>query len=191
MKKLILPLILLGIGIVNCNSLNYSSSCIHKKGKATESVDSVYSDSIPNVYMSVINEYSPERKGVGHSEYFLYDITGDNFPELWISHGNCEADTKLTVYTNENGKIRQILSGEGGHSDYFVFNGKLVSVMCNTGAGTVIIYKYNKGKISEQAIEFSTWNDDGKALSDDIQTNKILDYWENNYDKYISLIPID
>ena len=62
--------------------------------------------------------------------------------------------------------------------------------MCNTGSGVVITYQYDKGRIVDKAIEFSMWNDE-KALSDDGRTNKILEYWKNNCDKYINLKSID
>lgn len=192
MSKTILSFIILVIGIESCDyhNSNTSGSGISETEILAESVEFVPSDSFPNMYLSVIDEYSVESKGTIHSEYFLYDITGDSIPELWVSSGSCEADTQLTIYTNENGKTRQIYIGDGGHSDYFVFNGELVCVMCNTGSGVVITYQYNKGRIVDKAIEFSMWNDE-KALSDDGRTNKILEYWENNCDKYINLKTIE
>lgn len=192
MSKTILSFIILVIGIENCDyhNSNTSGPGIPETETLSESVEFVPSDSLPNMYLSVIDEYSVESKGTSHSEYFLYDISGDSIPELWVSSGSCDADTQLTIYTNENGKTRQIYNGDGGHSDYFVFNGELVCVMCNTGSGAVITYQYDKGRIVDKAIEFSMWNDE-KAMSDDGRTNKILEYWENNCDKYINLKSID
>ncbi len=192
MSKTILSFIILVIGIESCDShnSNTSGSCISETETLAESVEFVPSDSLSNMYLSVIDEYSVESKGTRHAGYFLYDITGDSIPELWVISGSCEADTQLTIYTNENGKTRQIYNGVGGHSDYFVFNGELVCVMCNTGSGAVITYQYDKERIVDKTIEFSMWNDE-KALSDDGRTNKILEYWENNCDKYINLKSID
>lgn len=192
MSKTILSFIILVIGIESCvsHNSNTSGSGISETETLAEYVEFVPSDSIPNLYLSVIDEYSVESKGTIHSEYFLYDITGDSIPELWVSSGSCEANTQLTIYTNENGKTRQIYNGDGGHSDYFVFNGELVCVMCNTGSGAVITYQYDKERIVDKTIEFSMWNDE-KALSDDGRTNKILEYWENNCDKYINLKSIE
>lgn len=192
MSTTILSLIILVIGTESCDShnSNTSGSGISETETLAESVEFVPSDSLSNMYLSVIDEYSVESKGTRHSEYFLYDISGDNIPKLWVSSESCEADKQLKIYTNENGKTRQIYNGGGGHSDYFVFNGELVCVMCNTGSGAVITYQYDKGRIVDKASEFSMWNDE-KALSDDGRTNKILEYWENNCDKYINLRSID
>lgn len=192
MSKIILLFSILVIGIESCDSHNSNTpgSGISETETLAESVEFVPLDSLSNMYHSVIDEYSVESKVTRYSEYFLYDITGDSIPELWVCSGSCEADTQLTIYTNENGKTRQIYNGDGGHSDYFVFNGELVCVMCNTGSGAVITYQYDKERIVDKTIEFSMWNDE-KALSDDGMTNKILEYWENNCDKYINLKSID
>ena len=192
MNRSILQLIVLEIVTVSCGSHNSKNSELQKKETEPAATESISPNLLPAMYQSVIDEYStPEYEGMNHTEYFLYDITGDDTPELWISTGSCEADTRLRVYTKDEKKIRLIYDGDGGHSDYFVFNGELVCVMCNTGSGVVITYKYDDRAITDHAVEFSTWNDDGTALSGDSLTNKQLEYWENNYDKYIIMKSID
>ena len=103
MSKTILSFIILVIGIESCDShnSNTSGSGISETETPAESVELVPSDSLSNMYHSVIDEYSAESKGNRYSEYFLYDITGDSIPELWVSSGSCEADTQLTIYTNK------------------------------------------------------------------------------------------
>lgn len=192
MNRPILQLIVLGIVTVSCGSHNSKNSELQKTVTEPVAIESISPNSLPAIYQSVIDEYSSlEYQEMSHSEYFLYDITGDGVPELWISTGICEADIRLKVYTNDRKKPRLIYDGDGGHSDYFVFNGELVCVMCNTGSGVVITYQYDDGIITEHAVEFSTWNEDGTALSGDSLTNKQLEYWENNYDKYIIMKSID
>jgi len=97
-----------------------------------------------------------------HSEYFLYDITGDGDPELWVKCGTCEADIDLWVYASENGNVRKILSDYGGHTDFFINEGAVGSITCNTGSGYVSLYKYKNSKIEVKSVEFSTWNDEGE-----------------------------
>ncbi len=97
-----------------------------------------------------------------HAEYFLCDITGDGEPELWIKCGSCEADIDLWVYSSENGNVRKILSDYGGHTDFFINEGSVGSITCNTGSGYVSSYKYNNGKIKVKTAEFSTWNEEGE-----------------------------
>lgn len=155
--------------------------------------DSV-SDQIPSEYKSVIDSVREQVKkdSILSAEYFLYDITGDSIPEFWIKVGTCEADTKLLAFTFENGKVSKIYDGDGGHSDYFIFDNHLVCVMCNTGDGIVITYEYDGKRVVDSGVEFSTWNEDGKALSephDSIADSK-LSYWEYNYGNYIELKPL-
>lgn len=97
-----------------------------------------------------------------HAEYFLYDITGDGEPELWIKCGTCEVDIDLWGYTSENGKVRKILSDYGGHTDFFINENTVGSITCNTGSGYVSSYEYKNGEIKVKSAEFSTWNEEGE-----------------------------
>ncbi len=97
-----------------------------------------------------------------HVEYFLYDITGDGEPELWVKCGSCEADIDLWVYTSENGNVRKILSTYGGHTDFFINEDGVSSITCNTGSGCVSLYVYKKGKIRVRNASFSAWNERGE-----------------------------
>lgn len=114
--------------------------------------------------------------------YFLYDITGDSVPELWTYVGKCEADTELKAYTISNGSSRLIYTGPGNHVDYFICNKQLVGVMCNTGSGAVITYTYNGKRVVDFMVGFSTWNDNGEALSEprDSVADEILKCWESD-----------
>lgn len=140
-------------------------------------------------YQSVLDSINEQEAKNPHltSGYFLYDITGDSIPELWIEAGTCEADTELLVFTYNEGKVSQIYEGDGGHSDYFIFEGHLVSVMCQSGTGMVVTYEYDGEKVIDSGVEFSTRNEDGKALSDpkNSDADAKLNYWEDNSAKYI------
>lgn len=191
MDKFISTLILVCIGIISCNSRNSDDSGTHEVWNSNEANDIVASDSLPIAFRPVIEAFSPaNNENVNNASYFLYDLTCDGTPELWVSSGTCEADTRLTAYSTDNGSLRKIYDGDGGSSDFFVTDGKLICVMCNTGAGFVITYRYEDGTVTDNAVEFSTWNEDGKAQSKDSLTNKILEYWERNNDRYIKLTPI-
>lgn len=152
--------------------------------------DSMGTDSILNEFQVVIDTLNSADDILFNFGYFLYDITNDGKPELWISIGSCEATTKLMAYTIDRGKPRKIFDGLGGHSDYLIYDGKLICVMCNTGSGTVRTYQYIKGIVKEKVVEFSFWNDKSKPLSKSNTANIILDYWENNSDNYIELMDI-
>lgn len=179
MPKIQPILIIVGLGIMGCTH--------NTKAEAMSNTEL-------NGYESVVDSIIEHKTKVPHldSEYFLYDITGDGIPELWIKLGTCEADTKLLAFTLDNENVSKIYDGDGGHSDYFIFENHLVSVMCNTGAGVVVTYGYDGKSVIDTGVEFSTWNDEGKALSEphDSLADAKLNYWEDNYGNYIELKPL-
>lgn len=179
MQKIHLLILFVGFGLIGCTH-----------NTRTEGT----SNSELSEYQSVVDSINELKTKDPHldSGYFLYDITGDSIPEVWIKVGTCEADTKLVAFTHDNGVISKIYDGDGGHSDFFVFDNHLVSVMCNTGAGIVITYEYDGKHVIDSGVGFSTWNDDGKALSEihDSVADAKLSYWEDNYGNYIELKPL-
>lgn len=143
----------------------------------SETVQSV--DTIPDGYKSVYDSLVKMNKDNGIlSYYFLYDITKDGIPEIWIKTGTCEADYGLNVYTIANGDVRQILDSDGGHIDFFLKGDTIGSIICNTGCGFVSIYRYNGKKITKQSAEFSMWNEEGKAIAVRKDEQEIVDIWE-------------
>lgn len=73
---------------------------------------------IRKAYIQVLNRYQ-QRYGdefVSDCGYFLYDITGDSVPELWVNYGTCEADFQLSVYTYTGNKASLIFNTGYGHS---------------------------------------------------------------------------
>lgn len=151
-------------------------------------------EQFPKEFQLVVDSVREQEKrdSLLSSEFFLFDITGDNIPELWIKVGTCEADTKLLAFTKDNGNPRKIYDGDGGHSDYFIYEGQLVGVMCNTGAGVVITYGFDGNKVTDSMVEFSTWNENGEALSEphDSIADEKLKLWEDSYGNYIGLKPL-
>ncbi len=113
-------------------------------------------------FRCVVDTLNASANPLVHANYFLYDITGDGEPELWVRCGSCEADIALWVYTSENGNVRQILSDYGGHTDFFVFEGGVGSITCSSGCGYVSAYTYKNGKIKVKTAEFSTLNEEGE-----------------------------
>lgn len=121
------------------------------------------------------------------SEYFLYDMTGDGKDELWIKTMSCEANAKINVFTLDKGTPRQIYEGNGFHTDFFIFEGRLVCVSCWMGSGQIVNYRYVNGVIKEHAVKYSSLNEDGIPISNSAKANRQLDYWNNNHDQFIIL----
>ena len=100
-----------------------------------------------------------ERFHLVFAEYFLYDITKDGKPELFIIEGSCCADTELLIYTYKNGKMKLIYKdNEAAYYNYY----KRKNYILITGQhqGTAYWYKltYNNRKIKKKKIfEENTW----------------------------------
>lgn len=139
---------------------------------------------LPVEYQAVLDTIKERgKKGIlFNCGYFLYDITGDSIPELWTYVGKCEADTELKAYTISNSKAQLIYEGAGNHTDYFICNDQLVGIMYDIGSGVVITYTYNGKRVIDSMVGFSTWNDEGEALSEphDSIIDEILNFWESD-----------
>lgn len=195
--KTLLPLYLISAIGYCCYPSSSSAECVtvdsvFKQPQKIETGDSTGFPDCLSSFKNVVDTLILSRLKHVHSEYFLYDITGDGTPDLWIKSGSCEADCRLMAYTLESGNPRKIYEGDGGHSDYFIYNGQLVSVMCNTGAGVVITYGYDGKQVTDSMVEFSTWNENGETLSEphDSIADEKLKLWEDSYGNYIELKPL-
>ena len=65
--------------------------------------------------------------------YFLYDITKNGIPELWVVAGTCEADKMLYVYTYKN-RLQKIFETGAGHSAFYVGDKYVIQQMAHMGA---------------------------------------------------------
>lgn len=168
--------------------------CLGITGCACHTKMDNISDQIPKEFQMVIDSVHDQVNKDPNlsSEYFLFDITGDSIPELWLKTGTCEADAKLLAFTSDDGYVSKIYDGEGGHSDYFIFEGDLVSVMCNSGAGSIMTYEYDGKQVIASGVEFTTSNDEGQALTEtnDSIADAKLSYWESNIDNFIEFKPL-
>lgn len=143
-----------------------------------------------SLFKSVVDTLNSTGATLVFSEYFLYDITGDDIPELWVRSGTCEADKELWVYHAKNGNVRKIFSDDGGHADFFL-NGNIIgSVTCNCGAGYVSIYRYDNGELKVQTAEFSTWNDECEARAVKKKEQSLIEIWESS-SHYIPFNPLN
>lgn len=67
----------------------------------------------------------------GLCEYFLFDITGDGIPELWVISGTCEADYMLYVYRYGIGQLELMHSTGAGHSSFYCGDNYVLQVMAH------------------------------------------------------------
>ncbi len=174
MRKIYFILITIGLGIMGCSHNRNTDSSL---------------DQFPIGYQDVLSTIKERGKKdkLFNCSYFLFDISGDSIPELWTYIGKSEADTRLKAYTILNGKAQLIYDGAGNHTEYYIFNNQLVGIINIIGAGVIIIYDYDGKQVTDSMVEFSTWNDEGIALSEphDSIADEILNCWQNNNVKHI------
>ena len=174
MRKKYFILITIGLGIMGC-----------KRNSKAE----IVSSQIPMEYKSVLDSIKERGKKdrLFNCNYFLYDISGDSIPELWTYIGKSEADTRLKTYTILNGKAQLIYDGAGNHISHFICNTQLIGVINIIEEGVMITYDYDGKQVTESTVEFSTWNDEGIALSKphDSIADEMLNCWQNDNIKHI------
>lgn len=82
-------------------------------------------------------------------EYFLFDITKDGIPELWIVSGTCEADCELTTYTHD---LKKIYQTSAMHSGFYKGNDYILKVGGHMGYSTWIKLYYDGNNIQEKKV---------------------------------------
>lgn len=83
-------------------------------------------------------------------EYFLYDITKDGIPELWIISGQIEIELELTTYTHD---LKKILQRKGAGYSYFCEgNDYVLQVWGRMGSACWIKLYYDGNKIQEKTV---------------------------------------
>lgn len=123
----------------------------------------INNDVVNNAYIKVLDEYSQTNaeNEFFQCEYFLFDITGDGAPELWIKAGTCEADCTLYIYTSAH-KLKKIYEGDAGHSSFYAGENYVIQMCAHMGYSTWYKITYNGTiKVSE------VWNEDTNGTDDD------------------------
>ncbi len=180
------------IMLASCNNLAYKKMTRVEPESVKTFVDSHSGDSVDWLasYKWVVDTLGNGSELPVFPEYFLYDITGDGKPELWVKAGNCQAATKLWVYSAENGHPRKIYSDYGGHTEFFIKGNTLGSATYNSGEGYVNIYSYKRGTLKVRNVSFTTSCEDKFAEAYKKEEQPIVDMWLN-CSKEINFIPLE
>lgn len=136
--------------IADANSENAENKDIQ------ENVKKAYID-----YLAILDEMD-EDQVYGH--YFLYDITGDGIPEIWVESGTCEADHAISVYTYKD-KLTVLDAGEEGnasHSGFFRGEDYILQVSGHMGYQAWSKITYHNGKLESEVIFEEDLNESGK-----------------------------
>lgn len=142
---------------------------------------------IKDSYMSIIDTHSSKDQDDEWWSpcYFLYDITGDGIPELWLMIKDRTADAidvSLLVYTYTEKGVKSIFNGSYGHPYHNYLckgNRYILKVFAHMGEASWSRYTYKNGVISEQVVfseELSESQEDYTQPSEsEIKTFKLAD----------------
>jgi len=83
-------------------------------------VDENTQKKVKEAYLDFLSKLDAMDEDQVFGRYFLFDITGDGIPELWIESGTCEADHALSVYTYDE-KLSILDAGEEGNASHSGF----------------------------------------------------------------------
>lgn len=107
---------------------------------------------IGNSYIQMIQNSADNSVYEEDGFYFLYDITGDQIPELWVKTGTCEADYMLRVYQYNNGYCQKIYETGAGHSAFYKGVDYILQMTAHMGSAIWTKISYNGSRITERDI---------------------------------------
>lgn len=98
-------------------------------------------------------------KSVGIDSVFLYDITKDGVPEVWLLTEGCEADRMVLVYSlSDWGK--EIYQDTAGHSMFYTGDGYVLRQWAHMGHASWYRLRWDgKKMVSEKVFEEDTGGD--------------------------------
>ena len=103
-------------------------------------------------YIALLDRYNA-RYGDGYPNcYFLYDITGDGMPELWIESGTCEADYEMHIYTLADGVAKMIHSTDYSHASCYKGDNYIIITHCHMGYAYWYKISFDGSKIVEKKV---------------------------------------
>jgi len=148
---------------------SYSGTFINKSGKefvfSSVVMDEVdYSSklkqkeqTIKDKFSSILNDYNNKYKNDDWwtSNYFLFDITKDGIPDLWLlvkDPSDESADVSIHVYSYDNGLIYKGVYGHPSHHYLCQGNGYIINVFAHQGYCSWDKYEFIGGAIREKEI---------------------------------------
>jgi len=129
-------------------------------------------DNIKNAYRKILSELAKADTD-GNCYYFLYDITEDDIPELWVVAGTCEADMTLYVYTYKDRLVKFYETG-AFHSNYYIGNNCILEYMTHMGTTSCRELYLSNGGIKEKVIYSGDYKDATEPFAGMYRLNNFL-----------------
>lgn len=141
---------------------------------------------IIDAYTNILNDYAKKGKDSTYGYlFFLYDITGDGLPELWIQvegDRDDELNCKLLVYKFKDGatsKIYQKSVGHPAHHSFIEVNDCVCLSFEHMGSSQIEKYEYKNGEIQTKVIyskeSYDDKEDSEKPFGKELETYEITD----------------
>ena len=111
-----------------------SIAVIEENSEPVLKVDTIDWKKLAHKYINIIK--TQKNRGHQRCEYFMFDITQNNYPDLFLIVGDCEADYTMHVFSNYtddygNEKVREIFKFGAGHSSFYKGSNYII-VDCGT-----------------------------------------------------------
>ena len=110
-----------------------------KEQARKDSIENARILSLQKPYLNLLDKYNVEDDNWGKL-YFLYDITGDGLPEIWMNIKEGE-DFKFCVYSCQNGESKLLFKDELGFNNSFYYGDNYV-LMNYAHMGFQVINKF-------------------------------------------------
>ena len=101
---------------------------------------------------SLATAYYDDFLGYSQCDYFLYDITGDGKPELWVKCGSCEADYMLYVYRYDVNGLSLMYKTSAGHSSFYCGDDYVIQMMAHMGCNWWYRYTLSGSTLDEETV---------------------------------------
>ena len=152
--------------VITTPSITKQSQETTKDSYDTESVEDEETvrkqkeQAIKDSYISIIDIHSSKDEDDEWWSpcYFLYDITNDGIPELWLMIKDRTVNTidaSLLVYTYTEKGVKSLFNGSFGHPYHNYLckgNGYILKVFAHMGEACWSKYTYKNGAITEQVV---------------------------------------
>ncbi len=137
--------------------VSHDTIYVYVEREVEESVESVDRAEVVNAYLKKIKEMKRWCTDNNLYDdiwcgYFLFDITQNGVPDLWLRYGGCEADKAFCVYTYKHGEMQQLSQDGCGHSGFYAGNDYVILAGAHMGCEWWTKYTYSDGKLKNELI---------------------------------------
>jgi len=115
--------LLLVIGLIIGETLfsgNKTTSEVSTAAEMENMADENSHEKVKEAYLDFLAKLDSMGEEQVFASYFLFDITGDGIPELWIESGNAEPEHAISVYTYTH-ELAVLDAGEKGNAAFSAF----------------------------------------------------------------------